>query len=48
MATFYCVKCRAKVDVDDDKVEHITMKNGKPAIKSKCPKCDTTVFKIGG
>lgn len=47
MATFYCVKCRAKQDVDDSKVERITMKNGKPAMKSTCPKCGTKMFKIG-
>lgn len=48
MASFYCVKCRAKQNVDDSKVEHITMKNGKPASKSTCPKCGTKMFKIGG
>jgi len=26
----------------------ITMKNGKPAMKGKCPVCGTTMFKIGG
>lgn len=41
----YCVKCRAKKDVDNP--EHVTMKNGKPAMKSKCPTCGTTMFKIG-
>jgi NAD-dependent SIR2 family protein deacetylase len=48
MATFYCVKCKAKKDVDDSKVEKITMKNGRPASKSVCPDCGTKVFKIGG
>ncbi len=47
MATFYCVKCRAKKSVPDDKVEHITMKNGKPAMKAVCPTCGTKMFKIG-
>lgn len=47
MASFYCVKCRAKKDVSDSNVEKVTMKNGKPAMKSKCPDCGTTMFKIG-
>jgi len=47
MASFYCVKCRNKKQVSDDKVQKVTMKNGKPAMKSKCPDCDTTMFKIG-
>ncbi|HUV72605.1 MAG TPA: DUF5679 domain-containing protein [Clostridia bacterium] len=45
MPTMYCVKCRAKKDVDD--VERVTMKNGKPAMKAKCPDCGTQMFKIG-
>ena len=40
----YCVKCRAKVDIEN--AERVTMKNGKPALKGKCSKCGTTVFKI--
>jgi len=47
MASFYCVKCRAKKEVPDTQVERVTMKNGKPASKSKCPDCGTTMFKIG-
>jgi len=47
MTSFYCVKCRAKKQVEDEKVEYVTMKNGKPAMKSKCPDCGTTMFKIG-
>ncbi|HUW21827.1 MAG TPA: DUF5679 domain-containing protein [Candidatus Bathyarchaeia archaeon] len=47
MASFYCVKCRAKKEVSDSDVQRITMKNGKPAMKSKCPDCSTTMFKIG-
>ena len=40
------MKCKAKVEMKDE--ESITMKNGKPAKKGKCPDCGTTVFKIGG
>jgi NAD-dependent SIR2 family protein deacetylase len=48
MATMYCVKCRGKKNVDDSKVQRVTMKNGKPASKAQCPDCGTTMFKIGG
>ena len=41
----YCVKCRAKKD--DPNPQKVTMKNGKPALKGKCPSCGTTMFKIG-
>ncbi len=46
MAEAYCVKCKAKREVKDP--EHVTMKNGKPALKGKCPVCGTSIFKIGG
>ena len=45
MASMYCVKCRAKRDVDNP--EKVTMKNGKPALKAKCPVCGTGMYKIG-
>jgi len=45
MATMYCVKCRAKKEITNP--EKVTMKNGKPATKAKCPDCQTTMFKIG-
>jgi hypothetical protein len=41
----YCVKCRTKRDAED--VEAVTMKNGKPATKGKCPVCGTGMYKIG-
>ena len=43
--SMYCVKCRAKRDVANP--EHVTMKNGKPAMKGKCPVCGTGMYKIG-
>ncbi len=43
--TMYCVKERQKKDVEDP--EMVTMKNGKPAMRAKCPTCGTTMFKIG-
>jgi len=45
MAEMYCVKCRTKRDVPD--AVKVTMKNGKPAMKGKCPVCGTAVFRIG-
>lgn len=43
--TGYCVKCKAKQEMQD--AVAVTMKNGKPAAKGKCPVCGTTMFKIG-
>jgi len=45
MSTAYCVKCKAKRDIQDPK--NVTLKNGRPAVKGTCPKCGTTVFRIG-
>ena len=35
---FYCVSCKDKVNVDAKKINLTKLKNGKPALKSKC-KC---------
>jgi len=45
MVQAYCVKCRKKVDIKDPK--NVVLKNKKPAVKGKCPKCGTGVFRIG-
>lgn len=45
MTSMYCVKCRAKKEVSN--AEKVTMKNGKPAQKAKCPTCGTGMYKIG-
>jgi len=45
MATAYCVKCRTKREMANP--VQITMKNGKPATKGKCPVCGTVMFRIG-
>jgi hypothetical protein len=42
----YCVKCKAKKEISDGKEE--VMKNGRKAIKGKCPTCGTVMFKILG
>lgn len=42
----YCVKCKAKKEITDAK--EVTMKNGRKAIKGKCPTCGTSMFRITG
>ena len=42
----YCVKCKAKKEIVNALEE--TMKNGRKAIKGKCPTCNTVMFKILG
>jgi len=46
MAEGYCVKCKAKKEIAHG-VEEV-MKNGRKAIKGKCPTCGTVMFKILG
>ena len=46
MVEAYCVKCKAKREMKNDK--KVKMKNGKPATKGECPKCGTAMFRIGG
>jgi uncharacterized Zn finger protein (UPF0148 family) len=46
MAEGYCVKCKAKKEISNGVEE--TMKNGRKAIKGKCPACGTVMFKILG
>ncbi len=41
----YCFKCRSTVLVKNH--EHVTLKNGRPAIRGLCPKSGTKVFRIG-
>lgn len=42
----YCVKCKKKQEMINSK--EVTMKNGRRAIKGKCPICGTGMFKILG
>ena len=46
MAEGYCVKCKAKKEIAEAVEE--TMKNGRKAIKGKCPTCGVVMFKILG
>lgn len=45
MVQGYCMKCKAKKEMVDAK--QVKMKNGRDAIKGKCPTCGTKMFKIG-
>ncbi len=42
--TCFCCRCREKQAFKDAK--HVTLKNGKPAMKAICKKCNTSVFSI--
>ncbi|MFN0068000.1 MAG: DUF5679 domain-containing protein [Limisphaerales bacterium] len=42
----YCVKCKAKKPIAEA-VEEV-MKNGRKAVKGKCPTCGVVMFKILG
>ena len=42
----YCLKCKVKKEMKD--TSEITMKNGRKAMKGKCPDCATGMFKILG
>jgi Zn finger protein HypA/HybF involved in hydrogenase expression len=46
MAEGYCVKCKAKKEIVD--AVEVTTKNGRKAIKGKCPTCGTVMYKIVG
>ena len=40
----YCVKCKGKKEMKDAK--EVKMKNGRSALKGKCPDCSTAMFRI--
>ncbi|MCK4518950.1 MAG: hypothetical protein KAU12_02415 [Candidatus Omnitrophica bacterium] len=42
----YCVKCKAKKEMQE--AQEVTMKNGRTAMKGKCPDCGTSMFRIMG
>ena len=42
----YCLKCKTKKEMKD--TSEVTMKNGRKAMKGKCPDCGTGMFKILG
>ena len=50
MTEAYCVKCKKKQIMKDGKEVKMKGKGGmeRRAMKGKCPKCDTTMFRIMG
>ncbi len=48
MVEGYCVKCKAKSEMKDAKEVSMKAKGGKTrkAMKGKCTKCGTTMFRI--
>jgi ribosomal protein S27E len=46
MAEGYCVKCKTRKEISGAVEEN--MKNGRRAIKGKCPACGTVIFKFLG
>lgn len=46
MAEGYCVKCKAKREMSE--AQEVVMKNGRKAMKGKCPQCGTGMYKILG
>lgn len=42
----YCVKCKAKREISGAK--KVTMKNKRMALKGKCAKCGTGMYRILG
>lgn len=40
----YCVRCKEKTVIAEAK--EVTMKNGRPAIMGKCPKCGAGIYRI--
>ena len=42
----YCVKCKKSQQMKDE--QNVTLKNGRLAVKGKCPDCGTSMFKIIG
>ena len=42
----YCVKCKAKKEMKDGK--QVKMKNGRAAMKGRCPVCGTGLYRILG
>ena len=46
MADGYCVKCKATRTMTG--AQEVEMKNGRKAMKGKCEKCGTGMYKILG
>ncbi|MGB9603995.1 MAG: DUF5679 domain-containing protein [Limisphaerales bacterium] len=46
MVEGYCNKCKVKKEIVE--AVEVVMKNGRKAIKGKCPTCGAVIFKIIG
>ena len=44
MVSAYCVKCKGKREMSS--ATQVTMKNKRKAMKGKCPKCGTGMYRI--
>ena len=42
----FCVKCKKKVTVEDNKVKKGRAKNGRPLIRAECPICGSKLAKL--
>ena len=42
----FCVKCKKQQEMSD--AQNVTLKNGRMAVKGKCPVCGTVMCKILG
>jgi len=40
----YCVKCKGKKEIKDP--QQVKMKNGRSAMKGRCPDCGTGLYRI--
>lgn len=40
----YCVKCKSKKEIAN--AQKVKMKNGREAMKGKCPDCGTGMYRI--
>lgn len=40
----FCVKCKKMVKIQNPEI--VTTKNGRKAVRGKCPYCGTTVFRF--
>ena len=47
-AKFYCVKCKASVEIPESQTRVETAENGRRMRKGKCPTCSTNVTRILG
>ena len=46
MIEIFCVKCKKKVQVDDENVTRETTSKGRSMLRSKCPTCGTKMAKF--